>query len=281
LSSGYSHYSRSYRSPRPHSSYRTHLSRSCTPRAYSSHPSYSPRAYTSHSNSRSFHSPGSIKRDSRGRMKRSTEAKDAFRRERPCPSTGTGSGACPGYVIDHVRPLECGGADDPSNMQWQTIADGNASLRTRRNGPADRERGDTWDQSRDRLDKSLHRERQSEEGVNSESGTSFPSGKVLPHGQHRGRSVHDFHLWFRSRPAEAAVPTPAAHAHRRCLTPVSDSHRRIRQGVFRRSQTLSTPKNVWSYTLTVVIQSSPTWSYAGEMRGHIGQNGILASDTKC
>jgi hypothetical protein len=27
-----------------------------------------------------------------------------------------------GYIIDYVNPLACGGADDPSNMQWQTIA---------------------------------------------------------------------------------------------------------------------------------------------------------------
>ncbi len=29
--------------------------------------------------------------------------------------------ACPGYVID-VRALACGGADVPTNMQWQTVA---------------------------------------------------------------------------------------------------------------------------------------------------------------
>jgi len=26
-----------------------------------------------------------------------------------------------GYVVDHIVPLECGGADTPSNMQWQTV----------------------------------------------------------------------------------------------------------------------------------------------------------------
>ena len=28
----------------------------------------------------------------------------------------------PGYVIDHIVPLACGGVDAPSNMQWQTVA---------------------------------------------------------------------------------------------------------------------------------------------------------------
>jgi hypothetical protein len=30
---------------------------------------------------------------------------------------------CPG---DHIIPLKRGGADEPWNMQWQTIADGKA-----------------------------------------------------------------------------------------------------------------------------------------------------------
>jgi hypothetical protein len=32
----------------------------------------------------------------------------------------------PGYVVDHIIALKRGGADDPSNMQWQTIAEGKA-----------------------------------------------------------------------------------------------------------------------------------------------------------
>ncbi len=28
-----------------------------------------------------------------------------------------------GYVVDHIVPLCAGGADKPSNMQWQTIAE--------------------------------------------------------------------------------------------------------------------------------------------------------------
>lgn len=51
---------------------------------------------------------------------RSYKAKKAFRLENPCPSTGRYKGSCPGYIIDHIKPLACNGADHPSNMQWQT-----------------------------------------------------------------------------------------------------------------------------------------------------------------
>ena len=67
------------------------------------------------------------------RYKRSTAAKNEFKREHPCPATGLSTGRCPGYVIDHVNPLECGGADAPYNMQWQTVADGKAKDKTERN----------------------------------------------------------------------------------------------------------------------------------------------------
>jgi hypothetical protein len=68
-------------------------------------------------------------RDSRGKIKRNPEAKHAFRHSHPCRSTGRTSGACPGYVIDHVQALKHGGADSPSNMQWQTVADSKAKDR--------------------------------------------------------------------------------------------------------------------------------------------------------
>jgi hypothetical protein len=60
------------------------------------------------------------------REHRSAKAKAIFAYEHPCPSTGIAEPHCPGYVIDHVNPLACGGPDAPSNMQWQTIADGKA-----------------------------------------------------------------------------------------------------------------------------------------------------------
>jgi len=64
-----------------------------------------------------------VKRDKKGKIARSAKAKDTFRKSHPCPSTGRTSGACPGYVIDHVKALKRGGADSPSNMQWQTKTD--------------------------------------------------------------------------------------------------------------------------------------------------------------
>jgi hypothetical protein len=67
-----------------------------------------------------------VQRDAHGHIKRSQEAKQAFKKSHPCPSTEKSSGACPGYVIDHVVPLKRGGTDSPSNMQWQTAADAKA-----------------------------------------------------------------------------------------------------------------------------------------------------------
>jgi hypothetical protein len=57
---------------------------------------------------------------------RSASVKHEFQLTHPCPATGRTSGACPGYVKDHVVPLACGGPDAPSNMQWQTRADAKA-----------------------------------------------------------------------------------------------------------------------------------------------------------
>lgn len=65
---------------------------------------------------------------------RSYSAKAAFARTQACPSTGQNRLPCPGYVIDHVKALACGGADAPSNMQWQTIAEGKAKDKWERKG---------------------------------------------------------------------------------------------------------------------------------------------------
>ena len=60
---------------------------------------------------------------------RSRAASQEFQREHPCPSTGRTSGACPGYVRDHIVPLACGGADAVQNMQWQTVSEARAKDR--------------------------------------------------------------------------------------------------------------------------------------------------------
>jgi hypothetical protein len=69
-----------------------------------------------------------------GATSRSSSAKAEFKREHPCPATGARSGPCGGYVIDHVVPLACGGADAPSNMQWQTTVEAKAKDRGERQG---------------------------------------------------------------------------------------------------------------------------------------------------
>src|SRR5688572_4899581 len=53
---------------------------------------------------------------------RPSTAEILFRLEHPCPITGETSGMCKGYVIDRIVPLLCGGAEEPGNMQWQTLA---------------------------------------------------------------------------------------------------------------------------------------------------------------
>jgi hypothetical protein len=53
-----------------------------------------------------------------------------FQQLHPCPSTGRTTGACPGYVRDHINPLCKGGVDSANNMQWQTTADAKTKDKT-------------------------------------------------------------------------------------------------------------------------------------------------------
>lgn len=110
-----------------------HSSSHSSTRSYSSSKS---STKTSHSSAKSTYSGSThhggrkkaegVKRDNHGKIARSAKAKDNFKKSHPCPSTGKTSGACPGYTIDHIKPLKRGGADDPSNMQWQSKAEAKA-----------------------------------------------------------------------------------------------------------------------------------------------------------
>ncbi len=147
--------SRGGSTPRSHSSQRSYSSHSHSSHSHSSSPrvhvrgytkrngtyvtphtrrnggshSSTGRSYSHHSTStathhRSYTSTSTSTRDSHGRIKRSETAKHKFERQ-----TGFPHGR-PGYVIDHVVPLCRGGADAPSNMQWQTVAAAKAKDKT-------------------------------------------------------------------------------------------------------------------------------------------------------
>lgn len=66
---------------------------------------------------------------------RTSKARYDFKKLHPCPNvlphTKT---SCPGFVIDHIKPLACGGRDIPSNMQWQTTADAKMKDKYERKG---------------------------------------------------------------------------------------------------------------------------------------------------
>lgn len=61
---------------------------------------------------------GVVLRDADGKTLRSTKVIRAFRKLYACPSTNAHIGACPGWSIDHVGPIDCGFADAVYNMQW-------------------------------------------------------------------------------------------------------------------------------------------------------------------
>lgn len=60
-------------------------------------------------------------RDADGSISRRADVLRSFRNRYPCPSTGQQRGACPGWAIDHVIPLACGGCDAVSNLQWLPV----------------------------------------------------------------------------------------------------------------------------------------------------------------
>lgn len=60
---------------------------------------------------------------------RSKKVLREFVKQQACPATGLHRLPCPGYVMDHIIPIACGGADDPANLQWQTREDAKAKDR--------------------------------------------------------------------------------------------------------------------------------------------------------
>jgi hypothetical protein len=71
---------------------------------------------TAKDNSQPKHSSPKVANN--GKAERSSAARNEFVKAYPCPATGRTKGSCPGYHVDHIVPLACGGADAPRNMQW-------------------------------------------------------------------------------------------------------------------------------------------------------------------
>ncbi len=72
---------------------------------------------------------GRQRRGAVARVERSAAVRREFQRLHPCPAIGQPDGACPGYVVDHIRALKRGGEDAVSNMQWQPVAEARAKDR--------------------------------------------------------------------------------------------------------------------------------------------------------
>lgn len=69
-----------------------------------------------------------VSRSANGKIARSEAAKHRFETQSGYPH------GRPGYVVDHIKPLACGGADAPSNMQWQTVAEAKSKDKVERIG---------------------------------------------------------------------------------------------------------------------------------------------------
>jgi hypothetical protein len=65
------------------------------------------------------------KRDSHGKIKRSSYQVAQFKAHNVCPATNKIQKQCDGYIVDHKKPLcACGEDNWRTNMQWQTLEAG-------------------------------------------------------------------------------------------------------------------------------------------------------------
>lgn len=61
---------------------------------------------------------GAPERYANGRIKRNHTVLVVFEHLHPCPAPNHPPGACPGWAMDHIIPLACGGCDAVWNLQW-------------------------------------------------------------------------------------------------------------------------------------------------------------------
>lgn len=67
---------------------------------------------------------------------RSTKTRMDFVRHTACPATGLNKLPCIGFIMDHRKPLDCGGPDVPDNLQWLTVEAWKAKSKWERSNPA-------------------------------------------------------------------------------------------------------------------------------------------------
>ena len=56
----------------------------------------------------------------RATRKQKENAIKGFKKNHPCPATNK-TGKCKGYYVDFVVPLEDGGANSASNLEWKRL----------------------------------------------------------------------------------------------------------------------------------------------------------------
>lgn len=65
---------------------------------------------------------GEPRRNKDGSIYRDRQMPSRFAKTWPCPSTGKNEASCPGWAIDHIIPLACGGCDLSYNAAWMPLA---------------------------------------------------------------------------------------------------------------------------------------------------------------